>query len=358
MQKTFVFSGQLTAEQPLATCSKDLLDREGQKNQTIPVPSTTTSKGRRLMFPSTGLRGTLRRTARDAIRSAVARLTGDEKPFSLEQHYFLTLGGIKGEGEQDRSSVAHEAEWREKNPLLSVFGAGDAGFLGFVQGRLNVGNAICVEASEPTIFSGARTDDLYRDKTQIAYLSDADVENLVRQARGGKDRSSIQAEIKKVDQARKAARRTGSAEEVATLSARLESLQSDLDAVKESSGTTDVSIGMPLAGWQAIPQGSVMDHAFHLIRSTQIELGLVLQALNRFALNPFIGAHFANGCGLVSGSWEVFEATLDGKRSLGRITLTPFEPLNIDGAELADAAKAFDTFMDGRTWDFQIPVVK
>ncbi len=358
MQKTFVVSGKLIAEQPLATCSKDLLDREGQKNQPVPVPSTTTAKGRRLMFPSTGLRGTLRRAARDVIRSAVSRITGDEKPFSLEQHYFLTLGGIKGAGEQERSSVAHEADWREKNPLLSVFGAGDAGFLGFVQGRINVSNAICVEASEPTIFSGARTDDLYRDKSQIAYLSDADVDNLIRQARGGKDRSSIQAEINKVDAARKTARRTGATEELAALSARLETLQADLDAVKESSGTTDVSIGMPLAGWQAIPQGSVMDHSFHLIRSTQIELGLVLQSLNQFALHPFVGAHFANGCGLVSGGWEVFEATLTGKRSLGRITLTPFEPLAIDGQELVDAFKAFDAFMDAKSWDFQIPAVK
>lgn len=358
MQNTFVFSGQLIAEQPLATCSKDLLDREGQKNQPMPVPSTTTPKGRRLMFPSSGLRGTLRRAARDAIRSAVSRITGDEKPFSLEQHYFLTLGGIKGGGEQDRSSVAHEAEWREKNPLLSVFGAGDAGFLGFVQGRINVSNAICVEASEPTIFSGARTDDLYRDKSQVAYLTDADVDNLVRQARGGRDRSSVQAEIKKVDAARKTARRKGSAEEVATLSARLEALQADLDAVKESSGTSDVSIGMPLAGWQAIPQGSAMDHSFHLIRSTQVELGLVLQALNRFALHPFIGAHFASGCGLVSGSWEVFEASLTGKRSLGRITLTPFEPLAIDGQELVNTFNAFDAFMEEKSWDFQIPAVK
>ena len=32
--------------------------------------------------------------------------------------------------------------------------------------------------------------------------------------------------------------------------------------------------------------------------------------------------------------------------------------LAIDGAELADAAKAFDAFMGGKTWDFQIPAVK
>lgn len=357
-QRTFIFTGSLTAVQPLATCSKDLKDREGKENQPVPVPKTTTPKGLRLMFPSTGLKGTIRRAARDTVRDGVIRVTGNEKPFSLDEHYLLTLGGIKGEGEQNRVSVAHEAEWRVKNPLLSIFGAGDAGFLGFVQGRISVSNAICVEADEAVIFSGARTDDLYRDKAQIAFLSESDVESLIRKARGGKDLATIKDEIKKLDLLRKAARRAGNVEEVTSLATRIEALEADKGAVKESSGTSDNSLARPLAGWQAIPQGAVMDHSMHLVRSTQVELGLMLRSLNRVAQHPFIGAHYTNGCGQISGSWEVFEASLEGKKSLGRITLTPFEPLDIDGPELKEAVNAFDAFIDSKAWNFGIPAVK
>ena len=71
------------------------------------------------MFPSTGIRGALRRRARDLVRNAAIAATGNETPFTLDEHYFLTLGGIKGEGAQERSTVAMEEEWRRKNPLLS-----------------------------------------------------------------------------------------------------------------------------------------------------------------------------------------------------------------------------------------------
>ena len=357
-QKTYIFTGNITAVQPLATCSKDLADREGGEYKPVPVPKTTTPKGVRLMFPSTGLKGTIRRAARDTVRDGVTRVTGNEKPFSLDEHYLLTLGGIKGEGEQERSSVAHEAEWRVKNPVLSIFGAGDAGFLSFVQGRISISNAICVDADEPVVFSGARTDDLYRDKSQIAYLSDTDVESLIRKARGGKDRSAIKSDIKKLELSRKAARRAGNAEDVTAIEGSIEALNADLAAVKESSGTSDVSIGMPLAGWQAIPQGAVMDHSMHLVRSTPVELGLLLKSLGRVAQHPFIGAHFTNGSGQISATWEVFEASLEGKKSLGRISLIPFEPLDIDGPELTNAVAAFDAFIDSKEWNFGIPAVK
>ncbi len=128
--RTFVIEGTVTSEQPLATCSKDLRDIEGVDLKPTPVPSTTIGKGQRLMFPGSGLRATLRRAARDVVRKRVISLTGNAKPFSLDQHYFLTLGGIKGAGKQERGGVAMMAACRAANPLISMFGAGDAGVAG------------------------------------------------------------------------------------------------------------------------------------------------------------------------------------------------------------------------------------
>lgn len=355
--RTYVFEGALKAESPLATCSKDLKDREGRDNLPLPVPTTTTEFGKRLMFPSTGIRGALRRRARDIVRDAVIAASGNETPFTLDEHYFLTLGGIKGEGAQERSTVAMEAEWRRKNPLLSLFGAGDAGVLGFVQGHLSVGNAIACDASEPVIFSGARTDDLYRDKAQVRYLSDADIASLVSRAKGGKERSGLQAELKMVERDLKKAQRDGKSELVDELRAKADGLKVSVDTVKAESGTSDVSVGMPLAGWQAIPQGCRMDHRMLLVRSNELELGFLLATLNGFALDPILGAHFANGHGLVSGEWVVYEARMTGRVELGTVRFAPYAPIETTGEGLLQACDAFAAFMATKEWDFSIPKV-
>ena len=354
--RTFVLEGSLTAEAPLATCSLELNEREGRDNKPKPIPSTMTPLGKRLMFPSSGIRGALRRRARDVLRNIVIEKTGNPTPFTLDEHYFLTLGGVKGSGAQERSTVAMEAEWRRKNPLLSLFGAGDAGVLDFVQGHLSVGNAVAESVEEPVIFSGSRTDDIYRDKSQIRYLSDEDIASLVSRAKGGKDRSALQAELKTLERDLKKAK-SGKKEEADDLQARVDALKSQISQVIDTSGTSEVSLGRPLPGWQAIPQGCLMNHRMLLVRSNEIELGFLLETLNGFAMDPILGAHFANGHGLVSGEWIVYEATLTGRNEIGKVSLSPYSPVVTTGEPLQNARKAFGAYVDAMEWDFSIPKV-
>lgn len=65
----YIFEGTMVAEQPLATCSAALNESNGGKGKPLPVPSVTTPKGIRLMFPATGIRGKLRRALRDILRA-------------------------------------------------------------------------------------------------------------------------------------------------------------------------------------------------------------------------------------------------------------------------------------------------
>lgn len=357
MKKVYVLEGVITSDQPLATCSKALLDSESVKDFATPVPSCDTKMGKRLMFPATGLRGTLRRAVRDAVRMRVAAITGNEKPFSLDETYLHTLGGIKGSGEQERKSVAHEAEWRGLNPLISLFGAGDAGFLGFVTGNLSVGNAICINECQPDIFSGARTDEFYQNRGQAAFLSDSDVEALVKRAKGGKDASEIKKQVKLREAELKKANKAGQVEVAEALNAQLLELQSDLDSVKEKSGTTDNSIGRPLAGWQTIPQGQEMNQKMILAQSDETELGFILAGLDQFSRFPVIGAHFAAGCGLISGEWTVYEVQQAGKVEIGTVSIGDFSPITIKGEALAQAFAAFDAFMLSKKWNFSIPTL-
>lgn len=356
---TFIFEGSFRTEQPLATCSKDLKDRDGGPGKPIPVPRTWTPTGPRLMYPSTGIRGRWRRSCRDVVRDVVIKATGDPTPFSLDQHYLLTLGGIKGGGAQDRSTVAMEAHWRAKNPLLSLFGAGDAGVLGFVHGHLSVGNAVVREAVDAAIFGdGARRDGVYAEKSQLKFLSEDDIRQLICRAQGGRQRSEIEKEIKSVEKNIKKAMREGKEDVAGELRQTLSELEARVANVKTQTGTSDVSVGMPLSGWQAIPAGVTMDHRILLVRSNDIELGLLLCTLNEFATrSPLLGAHFANGHGLVSGEWTVSQATISGCQTIGTVSFQPYEPLAItyDSGKLSGAMQAFDAFAASQNWDFSIP---
>lgn len=357
MKKSFLIEGSLMSDQPLATCSKDLLDREGGDRKPTPIPTCSTAMGKRLMYPGTGLRGAFRRSARDAVRDRITKVTGNEKPFSLDESYLATLGGIKGSGAQERNSVAHDAEWRNKNPLLSLFGAGDAGFLGFVAGNISIGNAICKNDCQPEIFSGARSDEFYRNKSEVQYLSEEDIQLLIKRAKGGKTAAEIKDQIKKLEVEIKKNTKTGNLEKEVELKASFTELTSQLTAVKDESGTSDNSIGRPLAGWLAIPQGQVMNHRMILSQSNEIELGLVLAGLDVFSRLPVIGAHYATGCGLVSGNWTIYELGEAGKIEIGKIEVGNFSPIQITGVALSGALAAFDQFMEDKQWNFTIPAL-
>lgn len=355
---TFLLEGSFVSQQPLATCSKDLKDAYEAKNganKPIPVPSMSSQKGSFLYFPATGIKGSIRRALRDFIRARVIAKTGEDKPFSLDDHYLLTLGGVKGTGEGDRASVVDEESWRTKNPLLSLFGAGAAGHLGFVHGHLHVSNAVCEEPVSPVIFAGARADDLYRNKEQAAYLTEADLDALIGRAKGTKAQSDLKAELKSVEKDLRVTRKTGSDAEIKAIEARIVDIKTQIESVASASGTGGVSVGMPLAGYQAIPQGQTMKHTFRLVLSNDIELGCLLSALHQFAKLPLVGAHRATGCGEVSGQWDAYEVTDAGKQLIGTVTLNPYEPLGLSSDRLSSALKQFSDFVDGPDSNFHVP---
>lgn len=361
---TYVLEGTLTADQPLATCSKDLSDREGGSNKPIPVPSMPTEQGTRLYFPASGIRGKLRRAMRDLVRQRVIDITGNPTPFDLPTHYFLTLGGIKSSGEVEKSSVGDHIVARQKNPILNIFGAGDAGLLGFVGGRLSMGNAICVDADKPTVFSGTRTDEFYRDTDQTAYLSDADLLRLTDQSQTNRERSKLRQQLRKANtDFYKARSADESPDVIQKLLGTIETLKANIEQMdtrsKEEGGATN-SVGMPLAGWQAIPQGSVMQHRMILRKSDSLNLSFLLNALSTFSLEPLLGAHVASGNGLVSGEWTVYQVTMEGKTPIGKVAIEPFMPLSITEdpkGELSTIMGEFDAFMETKEWDFGIPEV-
>lgn len=348
------FDGHLVAKEPLATCAKDLKDRASSDGPT-PIPSITRGDGSRsLYFPATGIAGTLRRKALKAVHGFLQAHTGSSTPLSLDEHYMNTLGGIKGAGAEDKSTVQHEATVRAQNPILSLFGAGDAGFIGFMTSNLEIANAIAPSNVKPHVFNGARSNLFYRDAESRSWLSDGDLDLLVQQAEGGSDASKIKAAVKKLKIEQKRIYRTDP-ERNEAIDAEVLALEAEIKVIEKETGAKENAVGRPLAGYSTIPMDTVMSHQMRLFRSNDIELGLVIAALNEWAMEPVIGAHRARGCGMVSVSYEVSRIEPTGLVNLGTLTMTPFEPVIVDGDELKRAQQAFIDFMESKTYSFAIP---
>lgn len=289
-------------------------------------------------IPATTLRGRIRRCARDVVRDAVIAKTGNPKPFDLDTAYFLTLGGIKDKGSEDKRTVALEQQWRNQNPLLSLFGSGAP----FVEGRASIGNAVPAIAVPIMAVDGVRSDDFRRSPNEIRFLNDADVSELIRRQTGNQTRSAVNADLKTLKRSLK--NTTGDEREA--LVAKIAATEAELDAQEKSTGA--VSVGMPLSGYEAIPPNVQMQHRMRLTNVTLEEIGLFLAALNRFALHPIVGAHASVGGGEISAQWSVEQVESTGRKKLGTLSLYPFEPLSIDATDnvlmqastaWADAAK-------------------
>lgn len=350
--RNFIFEGHITAESPLACCPKNWADLSKKpKGLPLPIPKIMyRGDYRRLCFPASSLRGTLRRHTRDIVREYMIDLTGQDKPFTLTDHYWLTLGGIKQSGKEDKASVLDMEQTRAQNPLISLFGAGDP----FIAGHLSIGYAVAIESISPVVLAGVRTDDLKRSPDQLRFLKTGEVDQMIEQAQGNarraqlqKDIDALKIEIKKADKADKVA-----------LKESLAVMEGDLKAQKEETG--DVSIGMPLAGWEAIPEGTQLHHrmALHnrLGTTAMLELGLLLSALSRFGLDPYVGAHRAHGCGLISAHWAVKEITPKGKTEIGTVCMNSFDELDLSDDPhgiFASAVDAWETAKASRSLEFR-----
>lgn len=358
MKHTYIIKGTISSVEPLATASKDLVD-SGKKlygaNSPVPVPSFDTETGKRLYFPASGLRGALRRRLRDVLRD---NLIARGKPgLLLDEHYFLTLGGIKGSGAEQRSTVKMEEEWRKRNVLLSLFGAGDAGVLNFVTGKSSVGNALCGIETKPMVISGARTDDLFRNREGLEYLVDSEVSELIARAEGNTKASAIRKEITKLELDLRKAKREDL--DTTAIDSELKKLNENLEKTLKASNASSVSVGMPLAGFQAIPPFASMEHTIKLFAATPVELGAMLEALNRLSLNPTIGAHKAVGCGEIKAEYELCRVSEAGLLGIAKIRVGGFVPMQVnpavDNDELEEAGRAFQDYLEGDDFDVSVP---
>ena len=312
---TWLFTGTITTREPLACSPPGHLGRDKcalLPRMTVPTPAGPLDT---VFLPGSTIRGRYRHAAADVCLER-------ERPVSFERYLALKVGGVKGTAQERRVGLLERDAFREAQPLLSLFGAGASG-IGWIHGRLDVGAALPAEPAEPVVMTGTRGDTT-RDPILFEVLNEEERERVVRGLEANGERSRVAARGRSLKRQLARAERAGeddseprrALEAVRELEGKAASAQSELLG-------SDVSLLLPLAGYEAIPLGTVLNHRMFFRHVSEGEMHLFMAGLVRFAEDPRFGARRAHGCGRVAVEYAV--KRLDGvhARNAGEVSIDP-----------------------------------
>ncbi len=322
------FTGTITPMDPLATCPPHLTRRQ---NDPTPIPHMPVYEGgtveQRPYFPAAGLRGAIRHAGVEWLHNQLGTA------FDLDTFYLLTVGGAKGSGDEDREDVAAARAFRARNPHIGLWGAGAP----WMRSRIRMGHAVAPEAVAPVHIGGVRGDDVMRaPEFAHAMLAESDWRTWQDQAALLHERTRLRAERPNADKE------------------RVSEIDGSIKAINEQL-TRDVSVQLPLAGFQAIPAGVPLRHRMELHGVTPIEAGLFLQQLSMFAADPLVGAQKARGQGRIAAEWKIEARPMHhlgfdpaGWATIGDDGLTLDDPRDVMGLDAFN-----DAFNDPDNFDFR-----
>ena len=294
---TYLFTGTLITLEPLAFSPPGQRGADHRSRlPRMPVPSAAGPVDTVYLSGST-IRGAYR-------HACAAAWLEREETVTLQRFLELTVGGVKGSGEEPRVGLSERAAYLEGDPFLALFGAGRSP-IGWIHGRLDVGAALPDEPTQPVVLSGARG-----DATAEPMLLDAlDAHGRAAVLEGleaNRRRSRAAAEASALERHIREARRAS--EETTALERALDAARTterDAAALQSQHLGSDVSLQMPLPGYEAIPPGTVLGHRMFCKHVTEPQMALLMGGLERFARDPRFGAHRAHGCGRVRIDYQV-----------------------------------------------------
>ena len=331
---TVYLRGEITTETPFANSP---INSVKQPNGPRLLPRMPVNLGGRWVqvpvIQASTIRGKLRRAAAQVILEKFVE-AGLQTQF--EDWLLWAVGGVKGTRKDQGISIKERQEIIESSPLLAMFGAGESR-AGFVGARFHIDPAIPDQDVETTIVEGARRAE-NQNPALVEILDPEEIPKVDLYTAANRERSGIKSEIRDLTNAIKKANRNKDKELANSLKselAALESQQKEAEAAQRQFGS-DVTIGMPLAGYEVMGAKAVIPHRM-LMQSASVEqIGFVIKALEDFAIDPRIGAHTTSGCGLISGDYNVsVRRTRRGDiETIGQITWDGFTGLKIVGDEI------------------------
>lgn len=289
----------------------------------VMVRMTATGEEKTTYIPATTIRGRLRRCAWNEVAEALA---AKSKPASLDAFYMTAIGQTReSEQEQEKIELLEIEKAHAVNPIASLFGSG----LGLAS-KLQVSMAVPLEPVLPQEMHGVRKD---ISSEELGALEPGATGDWVERATANTARSKASGKAEKLAKdIYKEKRKGGDVEKVAALEKQLEEVRAKEATAIEEAGSK-VSTLMPIS-YQAAPAGTEYQLTMRARRVTLTEAGVLFRALDRFSLNPLLGAQTARGCGEVAmrGKVRVRDSGSDSWSPAGVVSVGGFERAKIEAA--------------------------
>ena len=316
---TFLFTGTITTRQPLAYSPPDHQDRG--KKSLLPRMTVPTAAGpmNTVFVSGSTIRGKLRHACADVY---LEREKQRGKRVDYERYLALKVGGVKGSADEGRVDLRERKNYLEAEPFLDLFGAGSSG-IGWIHSRLDVGAAIPAEPIEPIVLNGVRRDATL-DPILLEVLDEDEIDKVLKGMNANRLRSQKAGEVRQIRQRIARAKKTG--QDTSELERSFEEAeQAVTNAEKDQSDIlgSDVSLLLPLPGYEAIPSGTVLNHRMVLKNVSELQLGIFVAGLARFAEDPRFGAHRAHGCGQVCMEYQVKQLEGVSAHQVGSLSIDP-----------------------------------
>lgn len=318
-RQTYLFTGTVIARQPLAYSPPDSLGPD--KKSLLPKMTVPHDSGPmdRVFVSGSSIRGKLRHACADAY---LERKLEKKERVDYEHYLELKVGGVKGSSSEDRVSLQERSKFLSAEPFLDLFGAGSSK-IGWIHSRLDVGAAIPTDQIEPITLKGVRRD-AAMDPVLLEVLDKDEICKVLQGQEANRIRSQKASEVTALNRQIRTATKRG--QDTAELEQRLtmaeEEFQKAKNKQKEILGS-DVSLLLPLPGYEAIPSGTVLNHRMFLKNVVPFQLSLFMAGLERFAADPRLGAHRAQGCGRVCLEYQVKRIEGVSAQAVGAVMIDP-----------------------------------
>ena len=251
-----------------------------------------------------------------------------------EDFLLIAKGGIKDRKKagRDERVVDYEAaaKLRREEPIVSLFGA----MAEKIAGRWQIGDVVPVEpmTTPDRKGRGVRSHPFQRQPELAGYMSENAYNEFLEQ-----DKKRVEANVdenKAEDLDRKIRGERGRSEsdndQIGEWESESKALKEKVKKLREEAGGT-VNIQQVLGGWQAIPEGTEMNHRMRLRDVTEDELAWAFFALRRLAREGRLGAHESRGEGYFRAAYDLRLATDGGDfEEAGRLRIEDFG-VHLDG---------------------------
>jgi hypothetical protein len=301
--------GNLVAVSPIAVIQPESSKEEAGFNR-MPVMENG-MRVQKAFINGGGLKSMLRKAAIEAALRAGAS-GGPDGRVNLDTILHSGLGGI-GFASTNATALTNVAKVRQINPIVSLFGAAEPVP---VHSLLSVGNAVSQDQAKDVHFllKAARKNP-FRDRPELLDdLSEEDFERYQVMEDGAKDRGAtgkVKRKLEKEFKDLKNSLRTETNEATKQDSLRrMHELTIEINAIGEAHGKSisqaGNTIGRADIRRNGIIEGAILNHRYHLLGASEVDVGTLLAGLREATENLRIGSWDALGWGAFRTSYSVF----------------------------------------------------